>query len=768
MSAAELPERRLLRITGLVQGVGFRPYVFRLATELALGGWVRNDSGGVTVCLDGPPASIEVFLARLAPDAPRLAHIESCRTVSREQLQTWSVRFDIEDSRREGSGALVTPDSYVCGECLQELFDPADRRYRYPFINCTNCGPRFSIVEAVPYDRPATTMRDFAMCAQCRHEYADPADRRFHAQPIACWDCGPRTELWGPSGLPVPAADPVLAAVARLRAGQIIAVKALGGYQLMVDPTCDSAVRRLREHKERSRKPFALLARDVQAVSRFASCSVDERRLLESPGRPIVLLRSRPGNGLTDDIAPGSATLGFMLPSAPLQYLLLGAGMEVLVATSGNAKDTPMAITEDDAVSELGDVVDAFLVHNRRILARVDDSVARVTSGGTAQPTFIRRGRGYSPDVFPAPVALRPTLALGAELKDTICLGKDRTLYLGPHIGDLKSPGNQQFHQQLISHLTGLFDVAPDVVAHDLHPNFYTTALARGLHDVERVAVQHHHSHMASCMIDNGLSGPVIGVVFDGTGYGPDGTIWGGEFLVGDYTGYRRAGHLRTFRLPGGDAAIREPARIALGLLHTQLGVAARHLPLGVLQRYEPFELDVLAKMVERGINSPVTSSMGRLFDAVSSLLGVCAEVDYEGQAAIELEQLIAWDLTPCEPWPVLTFEEDDQLVIDYQPWLAELLEDLLVRKYPIPFISRRFHETIVRAIVEVCDRIRELSGLAEVVLSGGVFLNQQIVIQAEQELAARGFSVYTHHRVPPTDGGISVGQAVIAGSVGS
>ncbi|MDO0929507.1 carbamoyltransferase HypF [Streptomyces sp. TG1A-8] len=755
--------RRTLRVTGFVQGVGFRPYVYRLATRLMLGGWVLNDTRGVTILVEGPRRAAERFTESLPEHLPELARIDSCALLSEEPVGDWTASFTIRHSRSDGAtGALVTPDSHVCGDCVRELFDPGDPRHRYPLINCTNCGPRYSIIHGLPYDRPRTTMAPFTMCARCRAEYEDPADRRFHAQPNACWTCGPRVRLLLPDGT-ASGEDPVTAAAAMLRDGRILAVKALGGYQLMADPSQAAVVTELRARKERSAKPFALLARDASTVTRHAVLNDEERRLLESPGRPIVLLRARPDTMLSPDVAPGSPTLGFMLPATPLQHLLLDAVAPVLIATSANAPDEPMARTEEEALGALRGLADAFLVHDRDVHMRVDDSIARVVHS-TTEPkvTFIRRARGYAPDPVPAPFPLPPVLAVGAELKNTVCLGSGDSLYPSQHIGDLKSPGNQRFFADTIDHLRDIFGVTPAYVAHDLHPDFHSTRYARSC-AVDTVAVQHHHAHMASCMADNGLDRPVLGVIFDGTGYGLDGTVWGGEFLIGDYRGFERRGHLARFRLPGGDRAVREPARVAIALLAQHFGADMADLGLDLLSRRDPFEVEVLVKMTERGINAPETSSMGRLFDAYAALLGVCEEVGYEGQAAIELEQLIAWDHSSAAPWPLRLREEDDRLVVDHRPWLEGLLADVGDRRLSAAQVSRTFHESVVHAVVEVCLRLSRDSGIRDVVLSGGVFLNQHLLIRCEQELTGAGLRVHTHSRIPTNDGGVSVGQAMVA-----
>ncbi|HEX9993477.1 MAG TPA: carbamoyltransferase HypF [Acidimicrobiales bacterium] len=757
--------RRTLRVAGFVQGVGFRPFVYRLATEHLLGGWVRNDTGGVTICIEGPAVAADLFAADLVGRLPGLARVDSCTVVEEVPIRDWTTSFAIAHSEVDGGGgALVTPDSYVCVDCTAELFDPTDRRFRYPLINCTNCGPRFSIIRGVPYDRPLTTMSAFTMCPECQREYDAPDDRRFHAQPNACWTCGPTVRLLAPDGTAVDVADPVEAAATMLRDGRVLAVKALGGFQLMVDPLDNGAVTALRERKERSAKPFALLARDTSVVARHALLDEREERLIASPGRPIVLLEARPGNELSAAVAPRSRTLGFMLPATPIQELLLAATGDVLVATSGNAPDEPMASTEDEALGQLAGFVDGFLVHDRAIHMRVDDSIARVVHSRVApKVTFLRRARGYVPDPIPAPFPVPPLVALGAELKNTVCVAQDRSLYVSQHIGDLKTAGNRTYLVEALTHLRSVFGVTPRIVAHDLHPDFHTTRYAQACRDVELVGVQHHHAHMAACMADNGLDRPVIGVVFDGTGYGTDGTIWGGEFLVGDYEGFERAGHLLPFRLPGGDRAVREPGRVAIALLAQHYGREAAALPLAVVRDRDPFELAVLMRMVEQGVNAPITSSMGRLFDAVSAIAGVCGFVEYEAQAAIELEQLIAWDHTACDPWPVRLDRRDGRLVVDHGPWLRALVDDVVDRECSAAAVSRRFHESVVAAVTEVCGELRRSTGIEDVVLSGGVFLNQHLLIRVEQELVGAGLRVHTHGRVPTNDGGVSVGQAMVA-----
>ncbi|HXV20539.1 MAG TPA: carbamoyltransferase HypF, partial [Desulfuromonadales bacterium] len=628
-------QRKRISIEGIVQGVGFRPFVYQAARKWGVAGWVRNDSRGVTVEAEGPLHRLAGFLWALREDIPPLASIS--RFEMADLPASGAAGFVIRES--EGGAAKraqIAPDTCVCPDCLDELFDPADRRYRYPFINCTNCGPRYSIVTAIPYDRRHTTMVDFPLCAACRAEYDDPAARRFHAQPNACPECGPQLRLLDGQGRPLAAEDPVAAAIGLLRQGQIVAVKGLGGYHLAVDAANDAAVRELRRRKSRDEKPFALMSYSAADILRYADADEGELRLLGGVERPIVLLRQKAGHPLSPAVAPRNRYFGVMLPYTPLHYLLLKDSFPALVMTSGNRSDEPIVYEDGEAAARLAGIADAFLVHDRRIETRTDDSIARVMAG---KALLLRRSRGYVPRGIFLPRPQPSVLALGAELKNAVCLTRDDRAFLSQHIGDLQNAAACASFERTIGHLQRILELKPQIVAHDLHPDYHSTRYAEGIAGVRRVAVQHHHAHLASCLAEHGVAGEAIGVIFDGIGYGADGRIWGGEFLVGDYRGYRRVGHFAYLPMPGGDAATREPFRMALSCLHHTYGNDLPPLPV-VAAIPEP-ERRLLLQMIEKGVNSPLTSSCGRLFDAVAALCGLRDRISYEGQAALELEMAI-------------------------------------------------------------------------------------------------------------------------------
>jgi len=771
-----------VRVEGVVQGVGFRPFVYSLATSLGLSGLVGNDVDGVFAEVEGSPEAAAKFLVLLEQEAPPLARIE--RITTHPLGVTGSAGFVIAPSvpgaeRR----TLVSADSATCGDCLRELADPADRRYQYPFINCTNCGPRFTIVRDVPYDRPLTTMRGFAMCDRCAAEYEDPADRRFHAQPICCPDCGPRLSLVDvaggalpsgpPPGRPPRSNDPIHAAAALLRAGRVLAVKGLGGYHLVVDAGNAAASAALRVRKHREDKPFAVMVADLSAARLL--CDVDDvaARSLTSARRPIVLLPRLPAADrfIAPAVAPGNRHLGLMLPYTPLHHLLLAAASGALVATSGNVSDEPIAYSDAEALDRLAGIADAFLVHDRPIHVRTDDSVVR-TFGG--RESVLRRSRGYAPE----PLRMRhpfpqPVLACGAALKNTFCLAKGQYAFLSHHIGDLENAETLRSFTDGIEHFKRLFDIEPRLVAHDLHPDYLSTKYAVELDDgdatgLELVGVQHHHAHIASCLADNGADGPVIGVAFDGTGYGADGTIWGGEFLIADLASFERAGCLDPVPMPGGAAAIRQPWRMAAAYLAASY---PEGLPAGLAVRDRNAQhWAAVTAMAARGVNAPLTSSAGRLFDAVAALLGVRDSISYEGQAAIELEQLT--DIRERGRYPVtvrshavpLSGARDAQLRVAGADLVRAAAEDLAAG-VPVPIIAARFHNTVAAAIVAVCARLREQAGLTVVALSGGVFQNLLLTSQVVTGLTDAGFGVLVHERVPCNDGGISLGQAAVAGA---
>jgi hydrogenase maturation protein HypF len=729
-----------VRVEGTVQGVGFRPFVHGLATGLGLAGLVGNDSRGVFIEVEGDLHAVERFLSGLR-EPPPLALVEriSTRSLSPDGLTGFAIVGSDTSGQRS---VLVSADSATCADCLRELRDPADRRYGYPFVNCTNCGPRFTIVTDVPYDRPNTTMAGFAMCADCAAEYRDPADRRFHAQPVCCPACGPHITLRDAGGRALPG-EPVEAARALLRQGGILALKGLGGYHLAATAGDESAVAALRSRKHREDKPFAVMAADVGSARSLGEVGPAEEALLTSVRRPIVLLRRLADAPLAGAVAPGNRSIGVMLPYTPLHHLLAG---EPLVLTSGNVSDEPIAYRDEDAFAALREIADAFLTHDRPIHVRTDDSVTRVFRG---RELPVRRSRGYVPGPVPLPAGGPPVLACGAELKNTFCLAKDGRAFVSHHIGDLENYETLRAYREGIEHFGRLFDITPSLIAHDLHPEYLSTKYALE-QDLPLVGVQHHHAHIASCMADNEWTEPVIGVAFDGTGYGTDGTLWGGEFLVADLTGFERAGHLLPVPLPGGTMAIREPWRMA----------AAHGVPADLdVARRNAASWDTVVAMGRRGVGSPLTSSVGRLFDAVAALLGVRDRVNYEGQAAIELEQRA--DAHERRAYPV-RLDDGSPFTVPGADLVAAVVADLRAG-VGVPSIAGRFHNTVAGIVVAGAVRLRETTGVTTVALSGGVFQNLLLLERAVAGLEAEDFGVLVHHRVPPNDGGISLGQAAVA-----
>ncbi len=774
-------------VRGVVQGVGFRPYVFRLATELGLTGWVNNSPAGVTIEVEGPAARVREFHVRLAPGRPAHSSIQSLEATHLDPLGYDA--FDIRPSETAGAlETLVLPDIATCPECRAELFDPRNRRHRYPFINCTHCGPRFSIVRRMPYDRPNTSMAGFPLCPACAAEYRDPRDRRFHAQPNACPVCGPHLELWRPDGAVDATHDDALrGAVEALRSGAIVAVKGLGGFQLLALAADASAVRRLRQRKRREAKPFALMFPDLDAV--VATCEVSEleRRLLESPEAPIVLLRRRrdpaslPGErAVAADVAPGAPCLGVMLPYTPLHHLLLADLGAPVVATSGNVSDEPICIDEREALERLGGIADRFLVHNRPIVRQVDDSIVRVVLD---RELVLRRARGFAP--LPVTVAedLPSILAVGAHLKNTVALARGRQVFLSQHIGDLATAPALDAFRRVVGDLQELLAVAPDVFAADAHPDYASTREARR-QDKHVICVQHHYAHVLACMAENNAGAPLLGVSWDGTGYGVDETVWGGEFLRITPESFERVGHVRCFRLPGGDRAVREPRRAALGVLYTHFGEAALgRSELPSVGAFTAAELKTLRPMLRSGLNTPLTSSAGRLFDAVASLLGLRQVVGFEGQAAMDLEFALEGDESDVS-YPVslrdpasLSAAEGNgrpacpvhadchalagtapRFVLDWGPMLEALLVDLKHR-VPVWEISAKVHNTLAEGILLAARAVGE----PRVVLTGGCFQNRYLLERTIERLRAEGFHPYWHQRVPPNDGGIALGQVMAA-----
>jgi hydrogenase maturation protein HypF len=769
-------QRRRMLVRGLVQGVGFRPFVYGQARRLGLGGFVFNDSRGVTIEIEGKVADLESFQQALRTHTPPLARIDS---VAIESLPPRGEHtFVIAASQRQAErSTLISPDAATCADCLRELFDLADRRYRYPFINCTNCGPRFTIVQDVPYDRAKTTMHVFSMCEACQAEYDDPGNRRFHAQPNACPVCGPQVSLlmWGEGdALPTRSisADAISSAAQQLAAGAILAIKGMGGYHLACDALNAAAVQRLRQRKHREAKPFALMVADLETAHQLCQIGPAEADALRSPQRPIVLLARRPAGPVASEVAPGSSSLGLMLPYTPLHYLLLHDFAQiiapgrpaVLVMTSGNLSDEPIAYRDADAQQRLRTIAEGMLTHNREIHMRCDDSVVRFVGGAQ----FFRRSRGYAPE--PIPLALeipRPLLACGGHLKNTFCLGKGKHAFLSSHVGDLENLETLTSFREGIEHFQGLFDISPLAIAHDLHPDYLATRYALDHAVAPKIGVQHHHAHIASVLAEHGLNGPVIGVAADGTGFGTDGAIWGCEIMRADLVTFERLAHLAYVPLVGGEQAVRQPWRMAATYLYRAYGHAFLELDVPLVRRLDRSTWHVLAQMIAQGINSPSTSSLGRLFDAVAALLGLRTEVFYEGQAAIELETLAQSALeAPArgDHARLYPFILGDQMpaLLDVTPIIRALIDDLQ-HGIPMGEIALRFHYTLAELLTSACLRARTLTGLHVVALSGGVFQNRLLLERLLERLKASGFSVYLNRRVPPNDGGLSLGQLAVA-----
>ncbi|NUO79608.1 carbamoyltransferase HypF [candidate division KSB1 bacterium] len=770
----ERGERVKIIVQGAVQGVGFRPFVFRLAHALGLHGWVLNGAQGVFIEAEGERRALESFLLRLEKEKPPQAVMQSLEFSFLDPLGYKT--FEIRSSAASGpKTALILPDIATCAACVREIFDPRNRRYLYPFTNCTNCGPRFTIITALPYDRPNTAMQKFAMCAACQCEYDDANDRRFHAQPNACPACGPQLELWDAEGNTLALQHGALLQAAQfIRAGGILAFKGLGGYQLLVDARNPTAIARLRERKRREEKPFALMYPSLQAVASDCRVSVLEERLLLSPQSPIVLLERLSAHSslsIAALVAPENPYLGVMLPYSPLHHLLMHALQFPVVATSGNLSDEPICINENEALARLRGIAEAFLVHDRPIVRHVDDSIVRVLLG---RELVLRRGRGYAPLPICLSEPVPSILAVGAHLKNTIALSVGSQVFLSQHIGDLETQEAYSAFQKVIADFQRLYEVAPAHIACDLHPEYLSTKYARAL-ATPVLPVQHHYAHVVACMAENELSPPVLGVSWDGTGYGPDGTIWGGEFLLVNGEGYRRAAYFLPFKIPGGEAAIKQPRRAALGALHETFGenIFAQH-DLEVLQHFAAHELAVLRRMLAKDINAPRTSSVGRLFDAVAALLGLRQQTNYEGQAAMALEFACGEVRTEAHySFQIRKADErqekfqsasspalssGDCLMIDWRPMLVEIVNDIR-EALANAIIAVKFHNTLAEVIVACAHKLGE----QKIVLTGGCFQNKMLVERAVHRLEQEGFRPYWHQRVPPNDGGIALGQVVAA-----
>ncbi|NMB74495.1 MAG: carbamoyltransferase HypF [Myxococcales bacterium] len=742
-----------LSVTGRVQGVGFRPAVYRLAADLGLSGSVRNTGRAVVIEVQGPADKLAAFRARLSDVVPGLAHVDSIEAEPIPASLPAGFRILESESTPSDGRARIPADLATCPDCLREMFDPEDRRHRYPFINCTRCGPRYTIIESLPYDRARTSMKAFPLCQSCRAEYQDPGDRRFHAEPVACAECGPRLSWCDARGNPL-AGDPLAGSIALLREGRILALKGLGGFHLSVDAGREEAVAELRRRKRRGRKPLALMVAGLDDARRVARVSAPEAALLESAARPIVLLEALPGSPLAPLLAPGLGRLGIMLPYTPLHHLLCRE-FPALVMTSGNLSEEPIACDNREALDRLANLCDAFLLHDREIRVACDDSVSFLAAGG---PALVRRSRGYAPEPVPLPGAPDGLLAVGAQMKNTFCLTRDGQAYLSQHIGDLDNPVTFEHFRRSLSQLSRITGITPRRVACDLHPDYGSTRLAQEL-GLPLLQVQHHHAHLAAALADAGVEGDAIGLCLDGTGLGDDGTIWGGEVLVGSAARYRRAARLLPFGLPGGDAAVREPWRTAVGLLLAAGGPDRARAARALFDVEERLFQGVLTAAA-RGVNTPVCSSAGRLFDGVSALLGICPRAEYDGQAAAELEAAAGADEGP--PWEMPLRENGSLLDLDWRPLLDGLLCER-ARGVPVPALSARFHESLSRGLVACCREIRRRGGPARVALSGGCFMNRRLQSRLEGELQQEEFSVIVHRRVPANDGGLCLGQAAVA-----
>jgi hydrogenase maturation protein HypF len=731
-------------VCGAVQGVGFRPFVFRLAEQLRLNGWVSNSTEGVLIEADGTKAALDELVLRVNREAPPHASIHGLEYCFLDPAGFED--FEIRDSENNGAiRTLIMPDIATCTDCLSDIFDPANRRYRYPFTNCTNCGPRFTIVEGLPYDRANTTMRHFTMCDRCRSEYEDPLDRRFHAQPNACAECGPQLELWDKAGIPITCDDEAVSeAIGALKRGLVVAVKGLGGFHLMVDATNEDAVSRLRLLKVREEKPFALMAPSLRVVQEICSVSALEERALTAPESPIVILSKASCEFIAPSVAPNNPYLGVMLPYTPLHHILMSEMRQPVVATSGNRSNEPIAIDEREALQQLKGLADIFLVHNRPIRRHADDSIVRVILG---REQVLRRARGYTPLPVRISHSVPAILGVGGHLKNTVALATEQRVFVSQHIGDLETKEAFNAFVRVIDDFQTLYGISPDMVSTDLHPDYASTAYANGfarLHGVPIERIQHHWAHVISCMTENDVVPPALGVAWDGTGYGTDGTIWGGEFLLAFDNGFRRAAHFRTFPLAGGDSAIRHTKHTATALLYEIFGSRS----------FTGDEPPLLRQMLEKGIRCQRTSSVGRLFDAVASLIGIRERVSFEGQAAMELEFQTVPNVTDSYPYEI---SNGEVMIVDWEPMIREILHERETMSRSV--IASKFHNTLAAIVVDVARRVGE----ARVVLSGGCFQNRYLTEHVVHGLTNAGFSAYWHQRIPPNDGGIALGQVMAA-----
>ncbi len=754
-------ERKKIEIRGIVQGVGFRPTVYRLARKYNLKGSVLNDSKGVTLDLEGYPEDIDSFLAELKKKPPPLSNIEEI-TSKKLVVENFHEFKIIESEKGEEKKTLVSPDIATCKDCERELLNSKDRRYLYPFINCTNCGPRFTITKELPYDRKYTTMKKFKMCEKCRDEYEDPEDRRFHAQPDACNDCGPHLEFLDKKGKKIEG-NPIEKATQFLKEGKIVAVKGLGGFHLACNARDKKAVETLRERKKRPFKPLALMARNTSIISKFVHLSNEEKELLMSPRAPVVLLKKKGKCAIPENIAPNNKFLGFMLPYAPL-HILLFQNLEVLVMTSGNRRDEPIAFDNKDAVKRLGHIADCFLVHDRDIWIQADDSIARVLDGETL---LLRRSRGYAPEPIKSPLRNeKKIIGFGAHKHNTFSISRDDEIFVSHYIGETDNLETIKAFERGIKHFINFFDIPPDIAVVDLHPEYEATRFGKKWAEENKktlIEIQHHHAHIASCLADNHLDEKVIGVAWDGTGYGADGKIWGGEFLIADLKSYERKAHLQYIPLPGGDAAVKEPWRMGATYLYKTFGKDFLNLDIDFVKKLDRKKWELIENMINKKVNSPQTSSIGRLFDAVSSIIGIRDSITYQGQAAIELEMIA--NETEKNFYEFDIQEKYDFHVIDPLGVIKSIVRDTKNRVSKSD-ISMKFHIGLADLIVNVSKILREQTGINKVCLSGGVFQNMILRSKASEKLKRNKFKVYNHRKIPPNDGGISAGQVAIAMSI--
>ena len=745
-----------LSVNGIVQGVGFRPFIYQLANRFALNGDVANTSNGVVIHIEGESDHVDSFCQTIEKNPPPLSKIThiSISDAPQKGFSTFSI---IKSQGNKSVSTLISPDVSVCKDCLSELFDPTDRRYHYPFLNCVNCGPRYTIIDDIPYDRPKTSMKQFKMCPRCRDEYENPANRRFHAQPNACPDCGPHVILYTSSREKVACENPVERAAELLKQGHLLAIKGLGGFHLAVDAENDAAVKRLRQRKGREEKPLALMSLDLETIRKYAHVRDSEETLLTSAERPIVVLKKKEPHPLSDQISPKNGYFGVMLPYTPLHYLIINAGFTALVMTSGNISEVPIAIENETAFLELEKIADYFLIHDRDIYLRSDDSIVRHAAGSTR---FIRRSRGYAPSPIFLKKSVPPILACGAHMKNVVCLAKGKNAFLSQHIGDLENPSAEAFFRMTIDHLKRIFDIKYEIIARDLHPGYISSRYAEQQEGATLVCVQHHHAHIASCMAENRIDSPVIGVALDGTGFGPDGAAWGGEVMTADLKQFQRKASISYVPMPGSAAAIKEPWRMAVSYLYDAFGDGMNDLPLGVMQNIDKNKIHFITKMIDRKINSPLTSSAGRLFDGVASIMGIRNAVNFEGQAAMELE-MMAGELTG-ETYPYEWTISGNEKKLPTAPIIQGVARDM-ERGVALSVISARFHETMIRAFSDVCDAIGQETGINRVALSGGAFQNRLLLTGMIKELEKKGFRVFSHTLAPCNDGGISLGQAAVA-----